>query len=201
MNIHADEIVDGNTKLTLGLVWTIILHFQVCMHICKLYVLPLAGHLGRCNDFVCMYVPSGLATTRRCLVANSTWHVWQVTSRFYFAHGSGRSKIGSYLGPKGQRPRWLSIIHFNVCSSWWIWISYYWTSYCWGMKSDVIWPFFDLSVSRLLGDDIFIRRATNYEQLNLKTSVILLTRQSICLCVWLLYSWTTEGRTTRSRWM
>jgi len=30
VNIRADEIVDGNMKLTLGLVWTIILHFQVC---------------------------------------------------------------------------------------------------------------------------------------------------------------------------
>uniref|UniRef100_A0A5S6QD68 Calponin-homology (CH) domain-containing protein n=1 Tax=Trichuris muris TaxID=70415 RepID=A0A5S6QD68_TRIMR len=29
VNIRAEDIVDGNTKLTLGLVWTIILHFQV----------------------------------------------------------------------------------------------------------------------------------------------------------------------------
>ena len=29
VNIRADEIVDGNPKLTLGLLWTIILHFQV----------------------------------------------------------------------------------------------------------------------------------------------------------------------------
>ncbi|GAB1603133.1 hypothetical protein Ahia01_000593700, partial [Argonauta hians] len=29
VNIRADEIVDGNPKLTLGLIWTIILHFQV----------------------------------------------------------------------------------------------------------------------------------------------------------------------------
>lgn len=29
VNIRSDEIVDGNPKLTLGLVWTIILHFQV----------------------------------------------------------------------------------------------------------------------------------------------------------------------------
>nr|KAG5713981.1 hypothetical protein BaRGS_020309 [Batillaria attramentaria] len=28
VNIRSDEIVDGNPKLTLGLVWTIILHFQ-----------------------------------------------------------------------------------------------------------------------------------------------------------------------------
>ena len=29
VNIRADEIVDGNPKLTLGLIWTFILHFQV----------------------------------------------------------------------------------------------------------------------------------------------------------------------------
>lgn len=29
VNIRAEDIVDGNPKLTLGLVWTIILHFQV----------------------------------------------------------------------------------------------------------------------------------------------------------------------------
>ena len=29
VNIRPDDIVDGNPKLTLGLVWTIILHFQV----------------------------------------------------------------------------------------------------------------------------------------------------------------------------
>jgi len=34
VNIRADEIVDGNTKLTLGLVWTIILHFQVGLSVC-----------------------------------------------------------------------------------------------------------------------------------------------------------------------
>lgn len=31
VNIQAGDIVDGNPKLTLGLIWTIILHFQVCM--------------------------------------------------------------------------------------------------------------------------------------------------------------------------
>lgn len=29
MNIRNDDIADGNPKLTLGLIWTIILHFQV----------------------------------------------------------------------------------------------------------------------------------------------------------------------------
>jgi len=29
VNIRADEIVDGNPKLTLGLIWTLILHYQV----------------------------------------------------------------------------------------------------------------------------------------------------------------------------
>ena len=29
VNIRGEDIVDGNPKLTLGLIWTIILHFQV----------------------------------------------------------------------------------------------------------------------------------------------------------------------------
>ncbi|GBN35250.1 Dystonin [Araneus ventricosus] len=33
VNIRAEDIVDGNPKLTLGLIWTIILHFQVSDHI------------------------------------------------------------------------------------------------------------------------------------------------------------------------
>ena len=35
VNIRNDDIVDGNPKLTLGLIWTIILHFQVSL----LYIL------------------------------------------------------------------------------------------------------------------------------------------------------------------
>lgn len=35
VNIRAEDIVDGNPKLTLGLIWTIILHFQVSvLHDC-----------------------------------------------------------------------------------------------------------------------------------------------------------------------
>ena len=32
VNIRPDDIVDGNPKLTLGLIWTIILHYQVQSH-------------------------------------------------------------------------------------------------------------------------------------------------------------------------
>ncbi|KAG0425017.1 hypothetical protein HPB47_027792, partial [Ixodes persulcatus] len=32
VNIRAEDIVDGNPKLTLGLIWTIILHFQGTAH-------------------------------------------------------------------------------------------------------------------------------------------------------------------------
>lgn len=32
MNISNDDIVDGNPKLTLGLMWYIISHFQVRLH-------------------------------------------------------------------------------------------------------------------------------------------------------------------------
>lgn len=33
VNIRAEDIVDGNPKLTLGLIWTIILHFQVSFRV------------------------------------------------------------------------------------------------------------------------------------------------------------------------
>lgn len=33
VNIRAEDIVDGNPKLTLGLIWTIILHFQVSAYL------------------------------------------------------------------------------------------------------------------------------------------------------------------------
>lgn len=41
MNIRNDDIADGNPKLTLGLIWTIILHFQVAG-----YPATISLHLG-----------------------------------------------------------------------------------------------------------------------------------------------------------
>lgn len=35
VNISSNDIVDGNPKLTLGLVWSIILHWQVCRKLTK----------------------------------------------------------------------------------------------------------------------------------------------------------------------
>ncbi|KAF7257220.1 hypothetical protein EG68_05798 [Paragonimus skrjabini miyazakii] len=44
VNIRADEIVDGNPKLTLGLIWIIILHFQVSrLHLEFQHWLPFAS--------------------------------------------------------------------------------------------------------------------------------------------------------------
>lgn len=40
VNIRAEDIVDGNPKLTLGLIWTIILHFQVSFEIIYSYLIP-----------------------------------------------------------------------------------------------------------------------------------------------------------------
>jgi len=36
VNIRGEDIVDGNPKLTLGLIWTIILHFQVRISVTEL---------------------------------------------------------------------------------------------------------------------------------------------------------------------
>lgn len=44
VNIRAEDIVDGNPKLTLGLIWTIILHFQVSEH-------PVSNILPRRIDY------------------------------------------------------------------------------------------------------------------------------------------------------
>ncbi|KAL3219673.1 hypothetical protein MRX96_030226 [Rhipicephalus microplus] len=41
VNIRAEDIVDGNPKLTLGLIWTIILHFQVGLAL-YVYTEPVA---------------------------------------------------------------------------------------------------------------------------------------------------------------
>ena len=38
VNIRPEDIVDGNQKLTLGLIWTIILHFQVSTNSMLLFV-------------------------------------------------------------------------------------------------------------------------------------------------------------------
>lgn len=40
VNIRAEDIVDGNPKLTLGLIWTIILHFQVSFIFLFILILP-----------------------------------------------------------------------------------------------------------------------------------------------------------------
>ena len=44
MNISNDDIVDGNPKLTLGLMWYIISHFQV-IHTCAVLVIHVVKDL------------------------------------------------------------------------------------------------------------------------------------------------------------
>ena len=43
VNIRNDEIVDGNPKLILGLLWTLILHFQVHSNVCSVSTPPWAA--------------------------------------------------------------------------------------------------------------------------------------------------------------
>jgi len=50
VNIRGEDIVDGNPKLTLGLIWTIILHFQVGGFITSL-ISMIFCHILRCNIF------------------------------------------------------------------------------------------------------------------------------------------------------
>lgn len=49
VNIRADEIVDGNPKLTLGLIWTVILHFQVRHSLLFLFECSFASW-SQCTD-------------------------------------------------------------------------------------------------------------------------------------------------------
>uniref|UniRef100_A0A182YD89 Uncharacterized protein n=1 Tax=Anopheles stephensi TaxID=30069 RepID=A0A182YD89_ANOST len=52
VNIRAEDIVDGNPKLTLGLIWTIILHFQVGGGTNDLYEeLAFKGIAKQSNEF------------------------------------------------------------------------------------------------------------------------------------------------------
>lgn len=51
VNIRAEDIVDGNPKLTLGLIWTIILHFQVSEHQNFIFVFLLLFYsLQKCRN-------------------------------------------------------------------------------------------------------------------------------------------------------
>ena len=50
VNIRAEEIVDGNPKLTLALVWTFILHFQVIQFFVFNPLLPVLFLLNRPCD-------------------------------------------------------------------------------------------------------------------------------------------------------
>ena len=62
VNIRGEDIVDGNPKLTLGLIWTIILHFQV-------------GKIGRLGDFeneIILLIGLKLSQS----VLQSTWYIY-----------------------------------------------------------------------------------------------------------------------------
>lgn len=62
VNIRAEDIVDGNPKLTLGLIWTIILHFQVSSFHSHFFV----------ADFNCQHVPAIDAENQRNQTTPST---------------------------------------------------------------------------------------------------------------------------------
>lgn len=44
VNIRNDDIADGNPKLTLGLIWTIILHFQVSSSVSDVFQYFIYSH-------------------------------------------------------------------------------------------------------------------------------------------------------------
>ena len=49
VNIRGEDIVDGNPKLTLGLIWTIILHFQVGDALVQIFFFPIFFSFPKCT--------------------------------------------------------------------------------------------------------------------------------------------------------
>ena len=49
VNIRGEDIVDGNPKLTLGLIWTIILHFQVGDTLFQIFFSPIFSPFPKCT--------------------------------------------------------------------------------------------------------------------------------------------------------
>ena len=49
VNIRGEDIVDGNPKLTLGLIWTIILHFQVGDSFFQIFISPIFFPFPKCT--------------------------------------------------------------------------------------------------------------------------------------------------------
>ena len=49
VNIRGEDIVDGNPKLTLGLIWTIILHFQVGDTLFRIFFFPIFFPFPKCT--------------------------------------------------------------------------------------------------------------------------------------------------------
>ena len=49
VNIRGEDIVDGNPKLTLGLIWTIILHFQVGESFFQIFFSPIFFPFPKCT--------------------------------------------------------------------------------------------------------------------------------------------------------
>ena len=70
VNIRSEDIVDGNPKLTLGLIWTIILHFQVSPTVIKRQL----THLTRLFLISKLRVPRRGAP--RAPLQNSVWKVF-----------------------------------------------------------------------------------------------------------------------------
>lgn len=85
VNIRAEDIVDGNPKLTLGLIWTIILHFQVSEYPASAALPPtiIVDYDAFTND-----TPSSPTTDKKYL---DTW--FALSSR---DSSQGRTIIPSY---------------------------------------------------------------------------------------------------------
>ena len=76
MNIRNDDITDGNPKLTLGLIWTIILHFQVS----PVFLIVISFNLidgfqvVHVKGELCIHIQQGKINFRLCFSFNLVFH-------------------------------------------------------------------------------------------------------------------------------
>ena len=110
-NMGAHDIVDGNPRLTLGLIWTIILRFQVCstyfwVTVCTTVRPVLSDHYRSCL-YVCNV---GVLWPDGWMDQDETWHAGRPRPLPHFVRWGPISP-----SPKGHSPNFWPI---SVVAKW-----------------------------------------------------------------------------------